>query len=592
VAQTAVSPSRTPTDGFSDRSEHKTYPVVETEQSNVSVPGSSLQGVRSRVEDRTVAAVLGLTALALAVRLYALGRRVAQYDEAWIGHWILRYAETGVWEYDPMYHGSFLPQVNRHLVGLLGFSDAVGRLPVALVGGSVPLTALLLRHRLRDSEAVALAALLAGTPLLVYYSRFMRFDVLLAAFAFATLAFAVAAVDREDPRYLYPAGACLALTTTTKESFLLYLLAWAGAGAVVADSRILARRRSGVGVRESVRSAVDRLRGVPRFRRAAVGSAALAVVVVVYFYAPRPDLWAAPTDPARIPGVVGAATLGSAGKLYDFWVAGGMQEHPYLPYLSDYLATLVESAAVVLAFAPVGFVVDRYAGRDRALVAFCTLWGVAFVVGYPLANFLPTPWSAVHAAVALAVPAAVGIAALYRAGRDSRLRTAAAVGILVFATVGTGATVVATSYQHPQDGAHEVVYHSQPAGRMKPALAAVRTAVDGHDGGPDVLYYGSWYDLPDESIADRPPAYAGWHRRLPFPWYFEGFGATVNSTTSLRRVVGTAPPVVVARARHRPLLVDALEGYAHATYDLSQTDRATVVLVDADRIPEEFYGEG
>ena len=147
---------------------------------------------------RPVAAVLTLTALALLLRLVALGDRTVHWDEARVAYWTLRYVRGAGFAYRPIIHGPFVPLVVAPLFERFGPTAFAARLPVAIIGGLAPLSALLFRQPgesagvatdrlprlgLSDAETVVLAALLAGTPSLVYYSRFMRSDVPLAVFA-------------------------------------------------------------------------------------------------------------------------------------------------------------------------------------------------------------------------------------------------------------------------------------------------------------------------------------------------------------------------------------------------------------------------
>src|SRR6056297_2220217 len=103
---------------------------------------------------RALQAVLAITALALAVRLVGLGVRIFHWDEGRVAYWILRYHESGQFAYRPIVHGPFLFIVNDWVFSIpfLGASDFSARLIVALVGGLLPLSAWLLRDRLRDAE--------------------------------------------------------------------------------------------------------------------------------------------------------------------------------------------------------------------------------------------------------------------------------------------------------------------------------------------------------------------------------------------------------------------------------------------------------
>ena len=98
-----------------------------------------------RRPDRVTQAVVAVTALALLARLVGLGTRPFHWDEARVGYWTLRSLAVGAYEYRPVAGGPFLYVVGRWLVTLLGPSDAVARLPVALLGGLLPLAALLFR---------------------------------------------------------------------------------------------------------------------------------------------------------------------------------------------------------------------------------------------------------------------------------------------------------------------------------------------------------------------------------------------------------------------------------------------------------------
>ncbi len=569
-----------------------------------------------RALDRPALAVVGLTVLALAARLVGLGSRVMHFDEARVAYWALRYHETGQLTYRPIIHGPFLPVVSDPVFALLGASDFSARLAVALVGGLLPLAALGLRGRLRDDETVALSLVLAANPVLLYYSRFMRSDVLVGVFAVAALVLVVRAFDTRRASFAVLGAVSLALAFASKENALVYVLCFAGAGALLVDHRLVERTAGDESLRRVLGAWVDALdsrlrswggstrRGVALSALAAGGWLAVFVAVVVFFYAPRPALWTALGSPAQLPGVAGEATVGSWTKFTGTWLGGPHQSHPYLPYVYDYLETLVYGAPAVVVLAVVGFVVDGYApdrGR-RDAVAFAAYWGLASVLGYPIATDIRAPWAAVHAVLPLAVPASVGLAALYRRATAAsapldgdrvpgRAATLAAALVVLAAVSGVaGANVAYHNSTDRSDGA--VLQYAQPGNGLKATLEDdVGPVVAATDDGPepDVLYYGTpspangdtVLHVADESSADQPPVGGpNWHSRLPLPWYFERYGAEVTSTAPAAGLPTDPPPVVVAMDWDRSELDPRLDGYAVYEHRHRLWGSRVVVFVD------------
>lgn len=552
--------------------------------------------------DRTVLAVLAIATLALLVRIAFLGERVAHWDEGRVGYDILRYVATGAWEYRPIVHGPFLPQVNRFVFALFGASDFTARLVVALVGGLFPLVALLFRERFRDSEVLALALLLATNPFLLYYSRFMRNDLLLAAFMLTALGFFVRVADTHDPRYLYAGVAFLALGFTTKENVLTYVLAWLGAGVLLLDHRLFRAHAQG---RNAVDDLIERGRSVARGLWSWRAPIVLAVVefllIVVYFYAPRPAFGQALTDPALLPGVVRDATVGSWKTFYGTWVAGSHQDgNVYTEYFSHFVKTLLAGGASVVVLAVVGFVVDRYSDDGpRDVVSLAAYWGFVTILGYPIITDIKAPWGPIHVIAPLAIPAAVGLALLYRWGRDAYgsgdaiAGTLAAV-LLLSVVVSTGMTAVDTTYLHPQSQDNDLVQYGQPAEGLQPTLDRVGAAIDGNEG-TDVLFFGHPFYVANESSADRLPAGGNWYNRLPLAWYLELDDAQVDSTqqpSEFRELIQAEhPPVVVVRNKDDDQIRPYMDGYARYEHELtlwvSSEGEKTVFYIDESRLTAE-----
>ncbi|MFB6120934.1 MAG: flippase activity-associated protein Agl23 [Halobacteriaceae archaeon] len=561
------------------------------------------------IRERPVpAALVALTLLALAMRLVELGHRVFYYDEAWFGYWILRFVDTGVWHYRPILHGPFYTRVNSAVFMLVGANDFTARLVGAVVGGLLPLSAWLFRERLRDVEVVALGVILTLNPLLLYYARFMRKDMPLAAFMLVTLGLLVRTLDTRRPRYLYAAAVTLGLAFTTKESVLLWVLTWLGAATLLLDRRLLRARDTGSGARAALASLGRRgLAGLERWWRHLLGATALFFVVVVYFYAPRahgvpgPGLWKALGGRfGMLPAVVEDATVTALSDAIDHWVKGGKQGHPYLPYFRDTLRTLAAGAGGVCLLAAVGFLADRYSGdAPRDLVAFNFYCGAAAVVGYPLANNFPVPWSTVHAVVPFAVPAAVGAGLVVRwargeVGADLHpdwdvpwhvVRSGLAASVLTLLVVSAGVTAVQTSfvapYESPKgpDGGHEIVYYAQAPGDLRQGVNAIAdaTATGGDD--VDVLYVGPRLTPPAHLSEETIGGSGTWHARMPIPWYTEALDADVASTASPQNVTAAdAPPVVIAQPGVADAVANRLPTYDRRRQPLDDVADRTVVF--------------
>ena len=197
-------------------------------------------------ENRTLAAVLAITAAAFLARLLLLGDRIAHFDEGRVGWWAINYMNTGEISYRYIIHGPLVQHINRWLFEIVGANDFTMRLPIAIIGGLLPLSVFLYREHLRDAELVAVAFFLGFNPVLVYYSRFFRSTLPVAAFGFVAFGLLVRFYDTRKPRYVHGAAAVAALMLAAKENAVAYYITWLGAGAVIAYHVLV--RGSGRGV--------------------------------------------------------------------------------------------------------------------------------------------------------------------------------------------------------------------------------------------------------------------------------------------------------------------------------------------------------
>ncbi|WP_440988511.1 flippase activity-associated protein Agl23 [Haloarchaeobius baliensis] len=566
---------------------------------------------------RTLGALVLIAVAGLAARLVWLGERLVHQDEGRVAYWVLRYLETGAYEYRPIVHGPFLFHVDRFVFQLLGPSDFSARLPVAILGAILPLSAWLYRKHLRDTEVVALGLFLAFNPVLLYYSRFMRSDMPLVVFVAFTVGFFLRYYDERQRRYLAAGVATLALAMTTKENALLYPVCWLGAAALLLDHRLFRapvtedltvwgvlvdyldwvlpfdlRGSWGTLAGGNVNGLIDRHIDWWRTGWTSVAVAVGLVVeffaIIVLFYAPRgggytkqyaagwpgPDqagqnigLWnslgqLAGGDPDMFLAVVREAIVGSWEEFTGQWASD--HGNSYLAFFEHYVNVLEAAALVLCAFAVIGFVVDRYSSDGpRDLVALASYWGFVSVLGYPIATDIRAGWATTHAIIALAIPAAVGLGIVFRWGiesftDDDPAGVALTVVILLLVSGQVATTAVGLVYVNDQDPDNMLVQYAQSSSTdLKDTLQDVER-IGREQGGPDdvdVLFYGNEYYTSNISDDFQPPASQGYYERRTLMWYMEMYQHRANQTDGESFVYDTAITLRQVNRTNAPVVV-------------------------------------
>lgn len=533
--------------------------------------------------NRVRAGVFAITAVALAVRLAALGGRPFHWSEARVGYWALRFAETGVYEYRPATGGPLVALAVRWTVAVVGASDATARLPVAVIGGLAPALAVWFRGVLDDLEVVAFAGLLAADPLLVYYARFLRGDVMAAVFGLAVVGAVVRHRRADTGGWLAVAAVAFGLAVGASGFALVYPLVWVAAGLLAVDE---ARIR---GVPTAARETLATWRAVVAASVRPLGRAGFLLLLVLFLlFAPRgggigPGVWSPATWPAAF-----EATLGAAQRFVGVRVVYRLEpttpgRHALVPFLREILTSAVAVSTLTLGAGVVGFLSERYSTTPRRLVSFA---GYAVAVGaflLAIAAATPDPWVVVHLLPLAALPGAVGIARGWRGlrhrvhnGTAGRVALAAA---LVVSAVFLAAAPVAGVYE-PVERDSPFSQYAQPAddpGDLLPAFAGAMADATG----PDVVYVGPRLDTSREY--DRPPVAAvdrgAWAARFPLPWYFERLDAGVTSVGSPDALPAT-PAVVVTSPEQADAVGRQLGGdYSRTTLQLATYRRPVVVFV-------------
>jgi len=170
---------------------------------------------RSRGE---LAAYALLVAIALTLRLIALGDRPFHHDESQDAYFSWIFSTEGDYEYNPLLHGPLRFYLTAGMYELFGDSNFTARLAPALMGTLMVPLPYLIRGHIGRVGAFAAAAMLAFGPSHVYFSRFAREDIYFAAISLALLVVTFRFLER--PRRHQPAliGVLLALAFATKET--------------------------------------------------------------------------------------------------------------------------------------------------------------------------------------------------------------------------------------------------------------------------------------------------------------------------------------------------------------------------------------
>jgi uncharacterized protein (TIGR03663 family) len=218
--------------------------------------GPALAGrLRGRPRGELLAWAL-LVAVALALRLADLGSRPFHHDESQDAYFSWLFQTSGDYEYDPLLHGPLRFYLTAAAYTLFGDSDFTARLAPALMGLLMVPLPYLLRRQLGRVGALAAGVLLAVGPSYLYFSRFAREDIYIAAITLAMLVVVFRFFER--PRRWHPAafGAGLAMSFATKEStfitvfvagsFFLLAIGWQARAAGLREAPIV-RALLGVG---------------------------------------------------------------------------------------------------------------------------------------------------------------------------------------------------------------------------------------------------------------------------------------------------------------------------------------------------------
>lgn len=161
---------------------------------------------------------LSIIILALILRFLYLDLRPMHHDES-VHAWITLHIENYV--YDPAYHGPFLYYSTNLIFKIFGTSDFTARILPVIFG--ILLIALVLLMRMEWRTKALISLYLSISPVFLYYSRFLRNDIIMAFWTLLIYFLATEYLERGN-RILIPAlFSVVSLSICTKENALITL---------------------------------------------------------------------------------------------------------------------------------------------------------------------------------------------------------------------------------------------------------------------------------------------------------------------------------------------------------------------------------
>lgn len=172
--------------------------------------------------------VIVLTVVALFSRLWMLGARVMSHDESLHVYYSWLLATGNGFVHNPMMHGAFLFESTAVMNVLFGASDFTSRLVPVILGTVIVISVpRLLKPWLGQTGALATSVLLLISPFILYFSRYIRHDILVITWSLLAVVAIFRYLENRSERDLILLAASLALMLGTMEISFIYLAIFA-----------------------------------------------------------------------------------------------------------------------------------------------------------------------------------------------------------------------------------------------------------------------------------------------------------------------------------------------------------------------------
>jgi uncharacterized protein (TIGR03663 family) len=207
------------------RADHDQYQPFDSGERTDALRGTLSRFLTLRWE--TILIIVILLA-AIFTRFYMLDARAMSHDESLHVYYSYKLYTEGDFDHTPLMHGPILFHMTAAAFALFGDNDFSGRLYTAVLGVILVMMPLLFRRWLGRWGALLACIMLLGSPLLMYYNRYIRHDtpsILSTLFmVWAIMMYLDGPLNvRKKAYWLYILGAGMIWNLGSKETAFMYI---------------------------------------------------------------------------------------------------------------------------------------------------------------------------------------------------------------------------------------------------------------------------------------------------------------------------------------------------------------------------------
>lgn len=160
--------------------------------------------------------------ISIVTRFYDLESRVMSHDESLHTYYSWRLKEFQDYRHTPMMHGPLQFHLIASSYFIFGDSDASARIPFALLGVASIILLFAFRRWLGRWGTIISMALMAVSPYMLYYQRYVRNEAIVVLLGLLTFWSVFKYFENREPRWLYLLAIVLSLHYATKETSFIY----------------------------------------------------------------------------------------------------------------------------------------------------------------------------------------------------------------------------------------------------------------------------------------------------------------------------------------------------------------------------------